>query len=168
MFAANSLPRRNAVSFPFSATVADHGREFFFKRGGGYRSLLSWAGRFGSVEGGNVIWVSKMRRGQSTPLPSPRRAIVQGFRFMSLRTCATRWRGGDSAGIYIYIKAGDAEGNSKDDRPLLFRTTTTKRAPWRRPAVSQGRRVKERVYSSMPPYFPSSLPHFVSRLLPPR
>lgn len=116
MFAANSLPRRNAVSFPFSATVADHRREFFFTRGGGYRSLLSWAGRFGSVEGGNVIWVSKMRRGQSTPLPSPRRAIVQGFRFMSLRTCATRWRGGDSAGIYIYIYKSWRRGREFEGR----------------------------------------------------
>lgn len=54
---------------------------------------------------------------------------AKGFRFMSLRTCASRWRGGDS--VYI-IKAGDAEGNPKDDRPLLFRTTTTKRTPRQR------------------------------------
>lgn len=83
---------------------------------------------FGSVEGENVIWVSKMRRGQSTPLLRQSHC-AKGFRFMSLRTCASRWRGGDS--VYI-IKAGDAEGNPKDDRPLLFRTTTTKRTPRQR------------------------------------
>lgn len=106
----SSLPRR--IPFLFhqrwrtTPIVAS-----FFKRKSGYRSLLSRAGRFagfGCVEGENVIWVSKMRYGQSAPSPRAE-PLCRGFRFMSLRTCATRWRGG-----VLYIKAGDAEGNSKD------------------------------------------------------
>lgn len=49
-----------------------------------------------------------MRHEQSAPSPRAE-PLCRGFRFMSLRTCATRWRGG-----VLYIKAGDAEGNSKD------------------------------------------------------
>lgn len=77
-----------------------------FKRGGWYRSLLSWAG---FVEGENVIWVSKMRHGAKHSSSPSWRSHCAGEREeggSGLWACELAPPRGDCVGIYKTWRRG--------------------------------------------------------------
>lgn len=129
---------RGKTAFLNSGGGVEEGKRFVSQSIIARRRHVSSAG---SVEGENVIWISKMRHGRE---PRQRLHCARGSGFMSLRGHAVGRRGHS---VYKTWRHGRESGGRSGVRVLLFRSSTTKGASTRR--FQEGCRVKERpcVYS---------------------